>query len=72
MKKDALLTMGLTEELAEKAAEMLIRHIGLTEKADKLDEALLLCQKEGKIKVTGRSDGATGDEYAEYVLSKLH
>lgn len=54
-----------------KAAEMMIRHIGFIEKADKLEKALLECQREGKLKVTGRDDGATGAEYAEYVLSKL-
>ena len=54
-----------------KAAEMMLRHIGFVEKADKLEKALLECQEEGAMKVTGRSDGATGSEYAEYVMSKI-
>ena len=54
-----------------KAAEMMLRHIGFIEQADKLDAALLACQEEAALKVTGRSDGATGAEYAEYVMSKL-
>ena len=54
-----------------KAAEMMLRHIGFVEKADKLEKAILECQEEGAMKVTGRSDGATGSEYAEYVMSKI-
>ena len=55
-----------------KAAEMMIRHIGLTEKADKLAEALRICnEEEKKVVVTGTKDGATCREFADYVLSKL-
>ena len=54
-----------------KAAEMMLRHIGLIDKADRLDNALMECQKEGKVKITGRSDGATSREFREYVMSKL-
>ncbi|MGN1413383.1 MAG: isocitrate/isopropylmalate family dehydrogenase [Anaerovoracaceae bacterium] len=55
-----------------KAAEMLLRHIGLTEKADRLAEALTLCgETEKKVVVTGTRDGATCREFADYVIEKL-
>ena len=55
-----------------KAAEMMIRHIGFTEKADKLADALQECgEREKKVVVTGFADGATCKEYADYVMSKL-
>ena len=55
-----------------KAAEMMIRHIGLTEKADKLASVLEECsEKEKKVVVTGFADGATCKEFADYVMSKL-
>ncbi|MBP3815744.1 MAG: isocitrate/isopropylmalate dehydrogenase family protein [Firmicutes bacterium] len=54
-----------------KATEMLLRHIGYVEKADRLENALISCQQEGQLKVTGRANGATGADYANYVMSKL-
>ncbi|MGN0714236.1 MAG: isocitrate/isopropylmalate family dehydrogenase [Anaerovoracaceae bacterium] len=55
-----------------KAAEMLLRHIGLTEKADRLAAALTLCgETEKKVVVTGTRDGATCREFADYVIEKL-
>lgn len=55
-----------------KAAEMMIRHIGLTEKADKLAEVLEDCSvREKKVVVTGFRDGATCKAFADYVMSKL-
>lgn len=54
-----------------KASEMMLRHIGLVEKADRLERALLECQEEAQLKVTGRANGATGSDYSEYVMSKL-
>ena len=51
-----------------KAAEMMIRHIGFTEKADRLAEVLTrCCEKEKKVVVTGFADGATTREFADYV-----
>ena len=51
---------------------MMIRHIGFTEKADKLADALQECgEREKKVVVTGFADGATCKEYADYVMSKL-
>ena len=54
-----------------KASEMMLRHMGFTEKADRLEKALIDCQEEGQLKVTGRANGATGADYADYVMSKL-
>lgn len=55
-----------------KAAEMMLRHIGLAEKADKLSEALRICSEEEKrIVVTGTAEGATCREFADYVMEKL-
>ena len=55
-----------------KAAEMLLRHIGLTEKADKLSEALhICCDTEKKLVVTGFADGDTCKDFADYVMSKI-
>lgn len=55
-----------------KAAEMMIRHIGFTAKADKLAAVLEECnEKEKKVVVTGFADGATCKEFADYVMSKL-
>ena len=50
---------------------MMLSHIGLTEKADRLAEALEACAAEKKVVITGHPDGATGYEFAEYVVSKL-
>lgn len=55
-----------------KAAEMMIRHIGLTAKADRLAAVLEECsEKEKKVVVTGFASGATCKEFADYVMSKL-
>ncbi len=55
-----------------KATEMMLRHIGFTEKADNLAKALEICnEKEKKVVVTGFADGATCREFADYVISKL-
>lgn len=55
-----------------KAAAMLLNHIGYPEKSKKLEMALDVCsQYEKKIKITGRSDGATGEEFAKYIMETL-
>ncbi|RLF42410.1 MAG: isocitrate/isopropylmalate dehydrogenase family protein [Thermoplasmata archaeon] len=55
-----------------KAAAMLLNHIGYPEESKKLDMALDIChQYEKKIKITGRSDGATGEEFAKYIMDTL-
>ncbi|MGN0169235.1 MAG: isocitrate/isopropylmalate family dehydrogenase [Lachnospiraceae bacterium] len=55
-----------------KAAEMMLRHIGLIEKADRLAEALhTCCDTEKKLVVTGLADGDTCKDFADYVMEKL-
>ena len=55
-----------------KAAAMLLNHIGYPEKSKKLEMALDICsQFEKKIKITGRSDGATGEEFAKYIMDTV-
>ncbi|MCD6412048.1 MAG: isocitrate/isopropylmalate dehydrogenase family protein, partial [Thermoplasmata archaeon] len=55
-----------------KAAAMLLDHIGYKEKARRLDMALDICtQYERKVVVTGRSDGATTAEMADYIIKTL-
>jgi len=55
-----------------KAAEMMLRHIGYTDRAEKLNDALLKCtETEKKVIITGYPDGATGKEFADYLMSVL-
>ena len=55
-----------------KAASMLMNHIGFTDRSKKLDMALDVCvQYEKKMKMTGRSDGATGEEFAKYIMDTI-
>ena len=55
-----------------KAAEMLLRHIGLIAKADQLAAALTTCNETEKaVVVTGTREGATGEAFADYVIAKL-
>lgn len=55
-----------------KAVAMMMEHIGEIEKAKKLNMALDVCtQFEKKLVMTGRSTGATGDEFAQYVLDTI-
>jgi len=55
-----------------KAAEMLLRHIGMTDKADKLARAMEICTRpDAKYKVTANRDGATCAEFASYVIETI-
>ena len=55
-----------------RAATMLLRHIAFPEQARKLDMTLDICGiYERTLKITGRSDGATGNEFAHYVIETL-
>ena len=55
-----------------KAAEMMIRQLGFTDKADRLADARYICgEKEKSIVVTGTAGGAKCMEYADYIMSKL-
>jgi len=56
-----------------KAAAMLLNHIGYVDKARRLEMALEVCTQYEKRKVmTGRSNGATGNEFAQYVLDTVN
>lgn len=55
-----------------KASEMMLRHIGFTEYADKLCKALHICTEvEPKYVITGRSDGATCSQLGDYVMETI-
>ena len=55
-----------------KAVEMMLRHIGMSDKADKLAKALSICtESEKKVVVTGDRDGATCAEFGNYVMKTL-
>ncbi len=54
-----------------KATEMMLRHIGFTDKANKLDKALNICAEEKAVVVTGDTDGATGAEFSDYLMETL-
>ena len=55
-----------------KALEMLLRHIAMPQKADRLAEALRLCaETERRVVVTGHRDGASCRAFGDYVLEKL-
>lgn len=55
-----------------KAAALLLRHIGLQRKADALEKALSICMEtERRVVVTGHRDGATCEEFGDYILEKL-
>lgn len=55
-----------------RATAMLINHIGYPERAKNLEMALDICGLyEKKLEITGRSTGATGADYAEYLMETL-
>ena len=55
-----------------RAAEMLLLHIGYADEAERLRKALDICMlTERKIKITGRKDGATNEEFSDYVMENL-
>lgn len=55
-----------------KAAALLMNHIGFTEKANRLEMALDICATyEKKVVLTGRDTGATGEEYAKYIMETI-
>ena len=55
-----------------KAAELLLRHIAMAEKADKLSAAMRLCtETERRVVMTGHRDGASCAEFGDYLLEKL-
>ena len=55
-----------------RACVMLLSHIGLQERANKLERALDICSFEEKAYViTGRDTGATCEEFGDYVMDTL-
>ena len=55
-----------------KAAELMLRHIAMTDKADRLNTVLSVClEQEKRVVVTGHRDGATCAEFTDYLLEKL-
>ncbi len=55
-----------------RATVMLLKHIGFIAEARKLEMALDICgQYEKKVAITGRSDGATGAEFADYLMRTI-
>jgi isocitrate dehydrogenase (NAD+) len=55
-----------------RAGAMLLSHIGYQDKADQLYAAIEECTvTEKKLVITGRGDGATGEQFADYILSKI-
>jgi len=55
-----------------KGAAMLLNHIGYAEKAERLEMALDVCSRlERKLLITGRSDGASGEAFAGYIMETV-
>jgi isocitrate dehydrogenase (NAD+) len=55
-----------------RAAAFLLAHIGFPDKAKRLEMALDICgQYEKKLVMTGRSNGATGTQFGDYLMEKL-
>jgi isocitrate dehydrogenase (NAD+) len=56
-----------------RAGAMLLNHIGFPEKGKKLEMALDICgQYEKKLVMTGRSNGANGNDFADYILATVN
>ena len=55
-----------------RAGAMMLEHIGFSDLGSRLHKALDVCgQYERKVVMTGRSTGATGREFGEYVMSTV-
>ena len=55
-----------------KAAALLLNHIGYAKESRKLEMALDICsQYERKLRITGRPDGATGSDFAHYIVETV-
>ena len=55
-----------------RAGAMLLAHIGYVAEADKLYKALDICTiTEKKLVMTGRDTGATGEEFANYIMETI-
>ena len=55
-----------------RATVMMLEHVGMMEKGRRLGKALDLCSIfEPKVRITGRQDGATANQFGDYVISTL-
>ncbi len=55
-----------------RAAVMLLSHIGRQEESDRLEKALDICMApDAAMKITGRADGCTCEEFGNYVMQTL-
>ncbi len=54
-----------------KALAMLLRHIGMGDKAKTLDDAMAKIDEDGKVVVTGTKDGNTCREYGDALIAAL-
>ena len=55
-----------------KATEMMLRHIGFIDKADKLSKALTICtETEKKVVVDDSEQSATCSEFGKYVMETI-
>ena len=55
-----------------KASALLLNHIGFAENSKKLEMALDVCSiYEKRLKITGRSNGATGEGFTNYLMDTL-
>ncbi len=55
-----------------RAAVMMLGHVGMSEASARLEKALDLCgQFERRLVITGRADGATAEDFADYVIATL-
>ncbi len=55
-----------------RAAAMLLSHIGYIDEAKRLENAMDICMNiEKKIAITGRETGATGAEFANYIMETI-
>jgi isocitrate dehydrogenase (NAD+) len=55
-----------------KATEMMLRHIAMPEKAERLQAAMRICtETEHRVTVTGHRDGATCEAFTDYLLETM-
>ena len=55
-----------------RACVMLLNHIGMTDKARRLEKSLDICMfDEKKLTITGRETGCTCEEFGQYVKETL-
>lgn len=54
-----------------RASAMLLNHIGFTERSKEIEKALDICGANEKLKITGRDNGATGEEFTARLLELI-